>query len=355
LSEYFTKDNKSYIKSLHDLQKIIFGPVAFQACKILLKNGILSTIFETRDEGISFDELLEKCDFSRYGLQVLLEAGMAIEIILKMGDKYLLSKLGYALLNDKMGLVHLDFMDKLCYEGFADLEDSIKKGKPEGLKKLGNWDTIYEGLAHLEPEARDSWLAFDHYHSDGAFEDALKVVFKNSPKSILDIGANTGRWTKQCLEYSETVRLGLVDLPGQLAMAKKTLTEDGLIDRTEFHPRNMLDTSVVLPEGYDIIWMSQFLACFADDEITSILAKVKEAMDEKSVLYINEPCWDRQKMQAGAYSLIMVSLYFTCFANGNSKSFNSLDLERNIETAGLKLKKIHDIGTGHSLFECRLK
>jgi hypothetical protein len=352
LSQYFSDSNKSYIESLHDLQKIIFGPIAFQASKILLKNGVLETIFETREHGMEFDELLGKCDFSRYGLQVLLEAGLAIGIVHKKEEKYILSKLGYALLHDKMGLVHLDFMDKMCYEGFADLEESIKKGKPEGLKKLGGWDTLYEGLAHLEAPVRDSWLAFDHYHSDGAFGDALKIVFKNSPKTLLDIGANTGKWTKQCLAYSDSVKMGLVDLPGQLEMAKKELDKEGLTNRVEFHPRNMLDPTVSLPHGYDVIWMSQFLACFADEEITAILKKAKEAMSENSTLFINEPCWDKQKMEAGAYSLIMISLYFTCFANGNSKSFNSWDLQRNIEEAGLKIKEIHDIGTGHSLFEC---
>ncbi len=353
MGQYFSTDEKSYIESLHDLQKIIFGPIAFQASKILLKNGVLNAIFDARSEGISFEDILKNSDFSSYGLQVLLEAGLAVGLVYLQDNKYYVSKLGYALLHDKMGLVHLDFMDKMCYEGFADLETSIKNGKPEGLKRLGSWDTLYEGLSQLEPEVKDSWLAFDHYHSDGAFGDALKVVFAREPKSILDIGANTGKWTKQCLGYSENVRMGLVDLPGQLEMAKSELEKDGLLNRVDFHPRDMLNPATVLPAGYDVIWMSQFLACFSDSEIVTILKIAREAMSDDSVLYINEPCWDKQKMQAGAYSLIMISLYFTCFANGNSKSFNSWDLERNIKEAGLELVKTHEIGTGHTLFECK--
>ncbi len=353
VSQYFTTDDKSYMESIFDLQKIIFGPIAFQASKILLKNGILNTIFEARKEGILFREILEKSEISSYGLQVLLEAGLAAGLVYMQDDKYYVSKLGYALLHDKMGLVHLEFMDKMCYDGFADLEASIKNGKPEGLKRLGSWETLYEGLSQLEPEIKESWLAFDHYHSDGAFGDALKIVFGKSPKTVLDIGANTGKWTKQCLRHSDSVRMGLVDLPGQLEMAKKELDKENLTSRVDFHPRNMLDPETVLPTGYDVIWMSQFLACFADDEIVMILKKASEAMSEGSTLFINEPCWDRQKLKAGAYSLIMISLYFTCFANGNSKSFNSWDLKRNIEEAGLELVAMHEIGTGHTLFECK--
>lgn len=353
MGQYFTTDSKSYIESLHDLQKIIFGPIAFQASKILLKNGVLNTIFDARKDGISFDAILTSSDFTPYGLQVLLEAGLAVGLVYMQDDKYYVSKLGYGLLHDKMALVHLDFMDKMCYEGFADLEASIKNGKPEGLKRLGAWDTLYEGLSQMEPEVKDSWLAFDHYHSDGAFGDALKIVFEKTPNSILDIGANTGKWTKQCLGYSDNVKIGLVDLQGQLNMAKAELEKEGLFGRVDLHPRNMLDPTTCLPTGYDVVWMSQFLACFADSEIVMILKKARDAMGDNSTLYINEPCWDKQKMQAGAYSLIMISLYFTCFANGNSKSFNSWDLERNIKEAGLELVKIHEIGTGHTLFECK--
>ena len=35
-----------------------------------------------------------------------------------------------------------------------------------------------------------------------------------------------------------------------------------------------------------------------------------------------EPCWNNQKYEAAKYSVVAISLYFTCMANGNSKMFH---------------------------------
>lgn len=39
---------------------------------------------------------------------------------------------------------------------------------------------------------------------------------------------------------------------------------------------NLFDEKVNLPKDYDVIWMSQFLDCFKEDDIVAILKKVKE-------------------------------------------------------------------------------
>ena len=52
----------------------------------------------------------------------------------------------------------------------------------------------------------------------------------------------------------------------------------------------------------------------------------------------------------------MTSLYFAAIANGNSKMYNTEDLETCIEAAGLRIEHIHDgLGHGHSILVCRLQ
>ena len=100
--------------------------------------------------------------------------------------------------------------------------------------------------------------------------------------------------------------------------------------------------------------MSQFLDCFTEQQVTSILSRAAKSMGENSTLYILEPLWDRQKHETAAYCLTQTSLYFTAMANGNSKLFHSADLIRCIEAAGLQTAKIHDnIGLGNSLICCK--
>ena len=170
----------------------------------------------------------------------------------------------------------------------------------------------------------------------------------------MDIGANTGKFSIQCLQYNNEVKLRLVDLPQQLKVAKENISSLNLNDRTEIHAMNILDTDNQFPKGADIIWMSQFLDCFSINEITDILIRAKNAMTDNSSLYIMELLWDRQEYEASAFCLHNTSLYFTCFANGNSQMYQYSDLANCIEKAGLKINSVQDnIGISHTLIECK--
>jgi len=77
-------------------------------------------------------------------------------------------------------------------------------------------------------------------------------------------------------------------------------------------------------------------------------------MTAGSRLYVMETLWDRQRFDTAAFCLTMTSLYFTAMANGNSKMFNTDDLTRLINEAGLEVETIHDhLGLGHSILICK--
>jgi hypothetical protein len=125
-------------------------------------------------------------------------------------------------------------------------------------------------------------------------------------------------------------------------------------ERIAGHPANLLDKSVKLPDGFDVIWMSQLVSAFSEEEVTSVLARAADAMNSQTILYINETLWDRQRFDSAAYCLTQITLYFACVANGNSKMYHSNDLLRCINHAGLTVETIHDgLGKGHSLLVCR--
>src|SRR5690606_5237697 len=124
-----------------------------------------------------------------------------------------------------------------------------------------------EGLSEFPEPAKSSWLKFDHYYSDHAFPEALDIVFRQKPPAILDIGANTGKWSQACLSSDSSVKMGLVDLKGQLAMARKNMDQAGFSDRVAYYAVDMLHSDSRLPTDYPVHWMSQFLDCFSDAEI----------------------------------------------------------------------------------------
>ena len=353
---FFTKDTKSAFEAITAAQFIAFAPIVFQATKSLRDLGILAMVEESSVNGVTLKEIYTKLKLSEYGARVLLEAGLGIGLVIKNEDKYTITKTGLFILNDRMTNVNMDFTNDVCYEGMFTLTDSIKQGKPTGLKVLGNWPTVYEGLAHLPKPIQDSWFNFDHFYSDGSFDQALKQLFLRKPKHILDIGGNTGKFTMKCLNYDADVKMTMLDLPGQLAMAKENIAKTPFVDRVNYHPINILDDANRFPKGADAIWMSQFLDCFSEDEIVSILKRCHEAISDDGNIYIMETFWDRQKFEPGAFSLQMTSLYFTNIANGNSQMYDSAVFNRLIDRAGFQIvEQIDNVGISHTIQVCKKK
>jgi hypothetical protein len=117
---------------------------------------------------------------------------------------------------------------------------------------------------------------------------------------------------------------------------------------------DVLDESTSFPEGYDAIWMSQFLDCFSQNEIVSILRRAAQSLPAGGNLYILELFWDRQPNATAAFCLQQTSLYFACIANGNSQMYHSADLLRCLRDSGLELIEERDqVGLYHTLLKCR--
>ncbi len=359
LERHYTKDDLSAQEAQRLAQYIAFGPIVFEASRMMLRFGILQ-LLRDNDEGLRVDEVASGCNISAYAAKVLLEASLSIGTVLvePKTEKYRISKTGWFLLNDESTKVNMDFNHDVNYEGFFKLEEALREGRPAGLEHFGNWPTIYEGLSSLPAKALESWMNFDHFYSDGSFDQALEIVFEKKPKRLLDVGGNTGRWAMKCVEHDPDVTVTIADLPQQLEMMKEQTRGRKGADRIECFPVNLLDRKNTLPEDveFDAIWMSQFLDCFSEDEIQSILERTAAIMGPEARLYIMETFWDRQKYETAAFCLTMTSLYFTAMANGNSKMYHSADMQRIVENSGLEVETIHDyLGQGHSIMVCKKK
>lgn len=344
--DFYFQDNLDAVQAKFEAQKIAFAPLTFQAAKALRDLGILELVGKFRKKGITCEEISAKLGLSAYGVGVLVEMGLGMGILkLKPTDseEFLLTlgKIGYFLQNDDMTRVNLDFSEDVCYIGADALKASIQNGKPEGLKHFGPWKTVYEGLSQTSDQFKKSWFGFDHFYSDQAFPEALPIVFSRQCKQLFDIGGNTAKWAIQCCRFNPSVKVSIIDLPGQTAVAEKNAKSAGFESRIATIPCNVLDKETAFPSGADAVWMSQFLDCFSLEQITGILTKIHAAVTNETDIYVLEPIWDRQRFEASAYSLQATSLYFTCIANGNSKMYRFDELKCAIEAGGFELKETH--------------
>lgn len=352
MSYNFGNDKKSAYQAQFDAQKLAFAPIMFQAARALRNLGILETL-RWANEGLSMEEVAEKCNLPLYGVKVLLEAGLSMELVYAKDYKFFITKTGWFILTDELTKVNMDFTHDVNYLGFHQLQESIVNEKPEGLKVFGDWSTVYEALSQLPEHVRKSWFGFDHYYSDESFPIILPILFESKPKRIMDVGGNTGKFAIKCAEFNPDVKVTILDLPGQLSDAYKNIEAHGFSERIDGYPINLLDHSKSYPPGYDMVWMSQFLDCFSQQDIVELIKKAKAAINETGAVYIMETFWDNQRTDAGRYSLVATSLYFTCIANGCSQMYHTEDMLKLIDMAGMKVETVYDkIGVSHTVLKC---
>lgn len=347
---WYEEDSLTALQAKEQAQKLAFAPIAFQAARSLDELGILA-VLDGADDGLDVAAIAQRSGLSEYGVEVLLDMGLSARIVTQDSQRrYQLARLGRFLLHDAMTRANMGFTADVCYRAMSHLNEAIRSGKPSGLKELGDWPTIYEGLSQLPKKIRQSWFDFDHFYSDRAFPELLGKVFATRPKQLIDIGGNTGKWALQCCAHDSDVEITIVDLPGQLDVALSNAHAAGHAARIHGHPLNILDPRQPLPSHGDVWWMSQFLDCFSPMEILGILRRVRGAMRADASVYILEMFWDCQQFEAAAYSLNASSLYFTCLANGNSRFYRSDDFLGIVEEAGFSVaEQTNDVGLGHTL------
>jgi hypothetical protein len=361
VSRRFGNDGKTALEAKFEAQKLAFGPMMFQAARVLRDCGALEHLKEQGKKGATPAQLHQALPhLSVYACRLLLEAGLAAGMVMLEDDeRYVMTKTGFFVLTDPMTRVNMDFVHDVCYRGMFELDAAVAQGRPAGLSSLegtAGKSTVYEALEGLSPRVRESWFAFEHHYSESVFDAVLPRVFEVPPSRLLDVGGNTGKWAALCCAFDESVRVTICDHPGQLADARRHLERQGLGERVDGHAIDFLDQEQALPPGHDTIWMSQFLDCFGEDEIISILRRAAAVMDASTRLFILETFWDHQRHEAARYSVINTSLYFAAIANGNSKMLHSERMLYCLREAGLAVEhQERDIGVSHTLLSCRLE
>ena len=77
----YRQDNIRAIDARFEAQKIAFAPLTFQAIRALLELGILKEIEKAGDDGINARELSKKLGISLYGINVLTEMALGMNVL----------------------------------------------------------------------------------------------------------------------------------------------------------------------------------------------------------------------------------------------------------------------------------
>ena len=112
----FTHLNQTAQESIYDAQKIAFSPMTFQAVRIAWKRGLLKKLDKNK-AGLTPEEVSEAVKMSLYGVRVILESCLSVNVVSFRNEKYNITKVGKVFLYSEMTQINMNYNHDVNYLG----------------------------------------------------------------------------------------------------------------------------------------------------------------------------------------------------------------------------------------------
>jgi ubiquinone/menaquinone biosynthesis C-methylase UbiE len=210
------------------------------------------------------------------------------------------------------------------------LLDSIRAGRPVGLRALGYEDTktLYQAFAEdksledlfhkaMAEFSRINFLELEPGDLDGA-------------RRLLDVGGGNASVQMRLLANNPGVQGTLYDLPTVCDKAAENVRRNGMSDRVSFHPGDVFAEE--LPEGFDAVLFSHFVEIFAPERIQEIYGKAHRALEPGGRVFLWTMTADDG--ETGPLQAVKSSVYFLASASGSGMAYPASDHRRWLDEAG---------------------
>ncbi|MCC5963517.1 MAG: methyltransferase domain-containing protein [Rhodobacteraceae bacterium] len=228
-------------------------------------------------------------------MQVLLQAGAAMQLLRRRGTRYALARRGAAFI----AVPGLEDMVRHHSVLYADLADPVAFVRGESDPDLARfWPYVFGATGPMDADvtARYSRLMADSQRL--VAEEALAHVSLSGARRLMDVGGGTGAFLRAVRARYPALDLALFDLPDVVTQAAlpADIARHGGSFRTD-----------PLPGGADTISLVRVLYDHADDTVLALLRKVHAALPPGGRVLIVEP------MSGGARPDPQTDVYFAVY------------------------------------------
>jgi hypothetical protein len=200
------------------------------------------------DGSLTAGETAQKIDGAVNGVERLLNALVAMELLDKTDDKFSNTPSGKALL-DKTSpkyLGHIIMHHHHLLESWSELDQAVKSGKPQRTRS-----------SYSKEEWRESFLMGMFNMAMGMAPHIVPAIDVSNKQHLLDLGGGPGTYAIHYCLANDGLKATVYDLPTTRPFAEKTIQRCKLADRINFMDGNYLEDPV---EGhYDVAWLSHIL------------------------------------------------------------------------------------------------
>ena len=229
------------------------------------------------DESLTAGETAQKIDGAVNGVERLLNALVAMELLDKTDDKFSNTPSGQELL-DKASpkyLGHIIMHHHHLLESWSELDQAVKSGKPQRTRS-----------SYSKEEWRESFLMGMFNMAMGMAPHIVPAIDVSNRQHLLDLGGGPGTYAIHYCLANDGLKATVYDLPTTRPFAEKTIQRFKLADRINFMDGNYLEDPV---EGvYDVAWLSHILHGEGPDDCRMIIKKAVGALEPGGMIIIHD-------------------------------------------------------------------
>jgi len=222
-------------------------------------------------------EIAQKVDGAVNGVERLLNALVAMELLAKTDDKYTNTPSGKALLakDSSKYLGHIIMHHHHLLESWSKLDQAVKSGKPQRTRS-----------SFSQEEWRESFLMGMFNMAMGLAPQIVPVIDVSNRQHLLDLGGGPGTYAIHFCLNNERLRASVYDLATTRPFAERTIQRFKLADRINFMDGNYLEDPI---EGrYDVAWLSHILHGEGPEDCRMIIQKTVDALEPGGMIIIHE-------------------------------------------------------------------
>ena len=225
----------------------------------------------------SAGEIAQKVDGVVNGVERLLNALVAMELLDKQSETYINTSCGRELLaKDSPGyLGHIIMHHHHLLESWSKLDQAVKSGQPQRTRS-----------SYSKEEWRESFLMGMFNMAMGLAPQIVPVIDVSNRQHLLDLGGGPGTYAIHFCLNNQNMKATVFDLPTTRPFAEKTIQHFNLKDRIDFMDGNYLEDPV---EGhYDVAWLSHILHGEGPDDCRRIIQKAVDALEPGGMIIIHD-------------------------------------------------------------------
>lgn len=200
------------------------------------------------------------------------------------------------------------------------LAESVKTGKP--IRNISS--------SHTEVEAeREAFLMGMFNVAVNQAETVTAALDLSGSRRLLDLGGGPGTYAVFFCRGNPGLAATVFDKPTTEPIARDIVRRYGLEDRINFIGGNFLEDP--LPEGHDVIWISQILHGDSPEEAAKLVAKAGKALKPGGLLAIQDFMLDNDR--SGPAHPALFSLNMLVGTRGG-QSYTWAEVEAMMKDAG---------------------